>query len=103
MKARDPDVVQTFYGVPHKLGRDRRLFGDRQIRGAGCRHHDRALARRDVTLTERNHRCIGIIRCARDGGADRVELRRGGARHDQCRTAADDFPGDRSGLGRCFA
>ena len=42
--------------VAHDLGGARRLFGDRQVRGAGRRDDDRALAGRDVLLPQRDER-----------------------------------------------
>ena len=45
VQAGDADVVQPLDVVAHQLGRARRLFRDRQVRGAGGGHDDRALAR----------------------------------------------------------
>ena len=64
MEAGDADVVQPVDLVAHQLGGAGRLFGDRQVRRAGRRDEDRALARRDVLLRKAMMRCIGVVRRA---------------------------------------
>ena len=49
--AGDADVVDAIDRVAHKLGRDRRFFGDRQSDGAGRTQHDRSLPGVDVAFT----------------------------------------------------
>ena len=48
MDAGDADVVEAIDRVAHDLGGDRRLFRDVEIRCAGARDDDRAVAPADV-------------------------------------------------------
>ena len=52
VEAGDADVVEALDVVAHQLGGERRFFGDRQVRRAGGGDDDRALAGRDVLLTQ---------------------------------------------------
>ena len=65
MEPGDADVVEAVDVVAHELGGARGFFGDRQVRRAGRGDEDRALARRDVLLAERDDGCIGVIRRVR--------------------------------------
>ena len=42
MQAGDPAVVQALHPIAQRLGDQRRLFGDRQVGGAGRGDHDQA-------------------------------------------------------------
>jgi hypothetical protein len=61
------------------------------------------MAGRYVLLTQSDDGCIGVIRRVRDREPDGVKSGLAGARHQQRRSARDDFCGDRGDLGRRFA
>ena len=92
--AGDADVVEPLDAIAHQVGGDRRFLGDRDIRRAGRRDGDRALAGR------RPHACTVIARAVAwysASGMRRARTLPGGfvrAGHEQRMPALDDAGGD---------
>ena len=97
------DVVEPRHIVSHQLGRTGSFLGHRQIGRAGRRDHDIPFPRHYVLLTERDDRCIGIIRCAGHAGAHRFRRSLACTCYQQRGSALNNRGSDFGNLGRCFA
>ena len=103
VQAGDPDVIETIDRIAHELRRNRGLFGDGQIRGAGGRDDDGPAPGGHVAGAQRNGPRLGVEQGGwQSFGDGRVCFKRGAGHQEGVAGGGDAF-GDGGDLLRGLA